>query len=157
RAGSAASGMTKRYRNGVAGHRRFVARPGQAPGNCARRPRHAPCEGRGGGGLSAWRIAMTYVIAEPCVGTCDTACVDVCPLDAIHGPVSVEEIRRAPGVDHAARLAGLQLYIDPEACICCGACEPVCPARAIFDEDELPAEWERYRAINAQFFEERTA
>ena len=24
---------------------------------------------------------MTYVIAEPCVGTKDTACVDVCPVD----------------------------------------------------------------------------
>ena len=24
---------------------------------------------------------MTYIIAEPCVGTCDTACVEVCPVD----------------------------------------------------------------------------
>ena len=29
---------------------------------------------------------MTYIIAEPCVGTCDTACVEVCPVDCIHGP-----------------------------------------------------------------------
>ena len=29
---------------------------------------------------------MTYIICEPCVGTCDTACVDVCPVDCIHGP-----------------------------------------------------------------------
>ena len=28
---------------------------------------------------------MTYIIAEPCVGTCDTACVEVCPVDCIHG------------------------------------------------------------------------
>ena len=27
---------------------------------------------------------MTYVIAEPCVSTCDTACVEVCPVDCIH-------------------------------------------------------------------------
>jgi NAD-dependent dihydropyrimidine dehydrogenase PreA subunit len=27
---------------------------------------------------------MAYVIAEPCVGTKDTACVDVCPVDCIH-------------------------------------------------------------------------
>ena len=27
---------------------------------------------------------MTYVIAEPCIGTKDTACVDVCPVDCIH-------------------------------------------------------------------------
>ena len=29
---------------------------------------------------------MAYVIAEPCIGTKDTACVDVCPVDCI--PVS---------------------------------------------------------------------
>ena len=28
---------------------------------------------------------MTYIIAEPCVGTCDSACVEVCPVDCIHG------------------------------------------------------------------------
>ena len=27
---------------------------------------------------------MAYIIAEPCVGTCDTACVEVCPVDCIH-------------------------------------------------------------------------
>jgi len=31
-------------------------------------------------------IIMTYIIADPCVGTCDTACVEVCPVDCIHGP-----------------------------------------------------------------------
>ena len=25
-----------------------------------------------------------YIIAEPCIGTKDTACVDVCPVDCIH-------------------------------------------------------------------------
>tara|TARA_B100001013_G_scaffold253779_1_gene158171 strand:+ start:193 stop:564 length:372 start_codon:yes stop_codon:yes gene_type:complete len=33
---------------------------------------------------------MTYIIAEPCVGTCDTACVEVCPVDCIHGPYDKE-------------------------------------------------------------------
>ncbi|HJM85590.1 MAG TPA: ferredoxin, partial [Candidatus Marinimicrobia bacterium] len=27
---------------------------------------------------------MTYIITEPCVGVCDTACVEVCPVDCIH-------------------------------------------------------------------------
>ena len=27
---------------------------------------------------------MTYVIAEPCIGVKDTACVDACPVDCIH-------------------------------------------------------------------------
>ena len=84
---------------------------------------------------------MAYVIAEPCIGTCAAACVEVCPTDAIHGP----------------SVARLQLYIDPESCICCGACAPECPAEAIFDEDDLPAEWERYREINARFFTERAS
>ena len=26
---------------------------------------------------------MTYIIADPCVSTCDTACVEVCPVDCI--------------------------------------------------------------------------
>ena len=27
---------------------------------------------------------MAYVIAEPCIGTKDSACVDACPVDCIH-------------------------------------------------------------------------
>ena len=27
---------------------------------------------------------MAFVIAEPCIGTKDTACVDACPVDCIH-------------------------------------------------------------------------
>ena len=27
---------------------------------------------------------MAYIICEPCIGTKDTACVDVCPVDCIH-------------------------------------------------------------------------
>ena len=33
---------------------------------------------------------MTYIIAEPCVSTCDTACVEVCPVDCLHGPEDTE-------------------------------------------------------------------
>ena len=28
---------------------------------------------------------MTHIIAEPCIGVKDTACVDVCPVDCIYG------------------------------------------------------------------------
>ena len=35
---------------------------------------------------------MPYIIAEPCIGTCDTACVPVCPVDCIHGPLTLDEI-----------------------------------------------------------------
>jgi NAD-dependent dihydropyrimidine dehydrogenase PreA subunit len=54
---------------------------------------------------------MAYVIAEPCIGTKDTACVDVCPVDCIH-----------PRKDEAGFEAETQLYIHPDECIDCGAC-----------------------------------
>lgn len=95
---------------------------------------------------------MAVVIAEPCVGTCDQACVDVCPVDCIQGPLPNEQIRAAPKEERAARFGRLQLYVDPESCICCNACEPECPVRAIYDEDDLPPEWQHYREKNAAFF-----
>ena len=33
------------------------------------------------------------------------------------------------------------LYIHPDECVDCGACEPVCPVEAIYYEDDLPDEW----------------
>ena len=36
-----------------------------------------------------------YIIAEPCIGTKDTACVDVCPVDCIH-PRKDEGTSRRP-------------------------------------------------------------
>ena len=79
---------------------------------------------------------MTYVIAEPCIGVKDKACVEVCPVDCIHG-------------DDASP----QLYINPQECIDCGACEPECPPEAIFEESALPAEWKHFIQINADYFE----
>ena len=62
---------------------------------------------------------MTYIIAEPCIGVKDTACVDVCPVDCIHPTKNeTEEFEKEN-----------KLYIDPEECIDCGACEPVCPSK----------------------------
>ncbi|MBF8266932.1 MAG: ferredoxin [Dehalococcoidia bacterium] len=77
---------------------------------------------------------MAYVIAEPCVGVKDAACVDVCPVDCIY---TVE--------------ADDQYYINPEECIDCAACEPVCPVNAIFPEDSVPAEWQSYIKKNADY------
>ena len=78
---------------------------------------------------------MTYVIAEPCIDVMDRACVDECPVDCIY---------------EGAR----SLYIQPDECIDCGACEPVCPVEAIFYEDDIPAKWAPYTHDNAQFFSE---
>jgi NAD-dependent dihydropyrimidine dehydrogenase PreA subunit len=98
---------------------------------------------------------MTYVIAEPCNAVCDQACVDVCPVDCIHGALSNDALREIPKEERRVRLPTMQLYIDPDDCIGCGACEPECPVAAIFDEDALPAKWAHYREKNARFFRER--
>src|SRR5579862_583502 len=46
---------------------------------------------------------MAYVIAEPCIGTKDTACVDVCPVDCIHtGGVLGADTRLGNHVSHSA-------------------------------------------------------
>ncbi len=84
---------------------------------------------------------MAYVITEPCIGTKDASCVEVCPIDCIH-----------PRRDEIGFTAAVQLYIDPDHCIDCGACEPECPVGAIYHADDVPAEWERYIALNAAAF-----
>ena len=76
---------------------------------------------------------MTYVIAEPCIGVKDTACVDACPVDCIHPKKSTTYDDGRTSFDEVS-----QLYIDPIECIDCGACVPVCPVSAIFALDDLP-------------------
>lgn len=76
---------------------------------------------------------MTYIIAEPCIGTKDQACVQVCPVECI-----------VEGDD--------QYYIDPSVCIDCGACEPECPVEAIFADYSVPEQWGGYILKNARFF-----
>jgi NAD-dependent dihydropyrimidine dehydrogenase PreA subunit len=87
------------------------------------------------------RIFMAYVIAEPCIGTKDTACVDACPVDCIH-----------PKKDEAKHADSDQLFIDPVECIDCGACVPVCPVSAIYAADDLPEKWQSFTQKNAEFF-----
>ena len=85
--------------------------------------------------------AMAYVIAEPCIGTKDTACVDACPVDCIH-----------PKKDEPNHAEAELLYIDPVECIDCGACVPVCPVSAIFALDDLPEKWSEFTAKNAAYY-----
>ncbi|WP_102144458.1 ferredoxin [Mycobacterium sp. QGD 101] len=76
---------------------------------------------------------MAYVIAEPCVDVMDKACVEECPVDCIYeGP--------------------RKMYIHPDECIDCRACEPVCPMDAIYYVEDLPAQWAPYAHANADFF-----
>ena len=78
---------------------------------------------------------MTYVIAEPCVDLLDKACIEECPVDCIY---------------EGARM----LYIHPDECVDCGACEPVCPVEAIFYEDDVPDQWKDFYKANVEFFED---
>ena len=83
---------------------------------------------------------MTYTITQPCIGTKDASCVEVCPVDCIHTE------------DEDAIY-----YIDPDECIDCGACEPACPVTAIFSEDEVPSEWDAFKGINTGWFKDKAA
>jgi len=78
---------------------------------------------------------MPYVITEPCIGTTDKSCVDVCPVDCIHGG------------DYDP-----QLYIDPDVCIDCGACVSACPVEAIYADADVPDKWKQYSEINADHY-----
>lgn len=84
---------------------------------------------------------MAYVIALPCIGVKDGACVAVCPMDCIH-----------PTRDERGFGEADQLFIDPEACIDCGLCADECPANAIFAEEDVPAEWREYIERNAAHY-----
>jgi ferredoxin len=84
---------------------------------------------------------MPFIITDPCIGTKDTACVDVCPVDCIH-----------PRKDEAEFASTTMLYIHPDECIDCGACVPACPVTAIYDSPEsVPASQKDLVDANAVF------
>lgn len=86
-------------------------------------------------------MAEHYVITEPCIGVKDTACVDACPVDCIH-----------PRKDEALFAESPMLFIDPNECIDCGACEPACPVTAIFPPDSVPEDQELLAQANEAFY-----
>ena len=81
------------------------------------------------------RTTVTYIIAEPCVDVLDRACIEECPVDCIYE-------------------GDRMLYIHPDECVDCGACEPVCPVEAIYYEDDVPDQWKEYTKANVDFFDE---
>ena len=78
---------------------------------------------------------MTYIIAQPCVDLLDKSCIEECPVDCIY---------------EGERM----LYIHPDECVDCGACEPVCPVEAISFEADVPGQWKDFYRINVEFFDE---
>jgi len=69
---------------------------------------------------------MPYVIVEPCISVKDKACVEVCPWTA--------STRAIPALHPS------------DECIDCGACEPVCPVKAIFARMRPRTSGELHRA-----------
>lgn len=74
---------------------------------------------------------MAIVVTDKCQDCRYTECVTVCPVSCFHGDDRM-------------------LYIDPDSCILCQACIPVCPAEAIYDEVDLPADKTAWIALNAE-------
>ncbi|MFM7140650.1 MAG: 4Fe-4S dicluster domain-containing protein [Alphaproteobacteria bacterium] len=70
---------------------------------------------------------MAYIITRLCRDCVDTGCVGVCPVDCIYEYTGADK-ETFPN----------QLYIHPDECIDCGACEPECPWQAIFEEVAVP-------------------
>lgn len=85
---------------------------------------------------------MAYVITQPCIDTKHKLCVDVCPVSCIY--LESDDLDR-------------MLYINPDECIDCGACEPECPVNAIFHESAVPAEWQEFIELNRRWFVDREA
>ncbi len=77
---------------------------------------------------------MTFVVGENCIQCKDTACVEVCPVDCFY---------EGPNF----------LVINPDECIDCEDCVPVCPEDAIYSEDDLPDEQKAFLQLNAELAE----
>lgn len=72
---------------------------------------------------------MAFVVTENCIKCKFTDCVEVCPVDCFY-----------EGPDF--------LVINPDECIDCALCEPECPSKAIFSEDDLTEDFMIYKKIN---------
>ena len=88
---------------------------------------------------------MAYIITRLCRDCVDTGCVAVCPVDCIYG---------YRGTD--TETFPNQLYIHPDECIDCGACEPECPVTAIFPEEDVPPNMTSYIEKNREIFNSDT-
>lgn len=78
---------------------------------------------------------MTYVIGQECIDVLDRSCIEVCPVDCIYQ-------------------GERKMYVQPDECIDCGACEAVCPVQAIRFEPEVSEENAPFVEDSAAFFAE---
>ena len=73
---------------------------------------------------------MPHVVTSKCVGCKFTDCVEVCPVACFYE------------LDN-------QVLIHPEDCIDCTACVAECPVEAIYEESDVPAEFQPNIEFNA--------
>jgi len=85
---------------------------------------------------------MTWVITRLCRDCVDKACVDVCPVECIYAYTG-SDTEAFPN----------QLYIHPDECIDCGACEPECPWEAIFEDASVPEVFKDDIELNAKIMD----
>lgn len=81
---------------------------------------------------------MAFVVTDNCQRCRFTDCVSVCPVDCFYSNSDDDMV-----------------YINPDECIDCGACEPECPVEAIFDEANLPPDKSKWLAVNAEMVQSR--
>ena len=83
---------------------------------------------------------MAFAITQTCCT--DASCVAVCPVNCIH-----------PTPDEPDFGTTDMLYIDPRACIDCGACADACPVDAVFPVERLSDSLAGYAEVNASYYE----
>jgi len=74
---------------------------------------------------------MPVVVTDKCHNCRFTECVTVCPVSCFHGDETM-------------------LYVDPDTCVDCGSCIPLCPVGAIYDSIDLPEDKQNWIKINAE-------
>jgi len=92
---------------------------------------------------------MAHIVTSPCIGTHDTACMKVCPVNCFYD-VELSEL----GLEVPADKPEMNkiLIISPDECIDCGLCVPECPVAAVFPMDDVPDGEKQFIDINKNWF-----
>lgn len=92
---------------------------------------------------------MAHIVTSPCIGTRDTACMKVCPVNCFYD-VPLADLGLSPTAEKPEIVN--MLIIDPDECIDCMLCAPECPVAAIFKDEEVPESEQAYIDINKNWF-----